>query len=420
MNKSYKFRIYPTDEQKHYFALTFGHNRFVYNKLLANSIEQYEKTGKSPSRFDNQKILTHILKKENPWLYDISAASMSSSLKDLEESYRFFTNGGGHPKYKRRDENQSYRLPTPNRFKLNKSNKTIRLEKIPGLVYCQVSQKLVGKPKFITVSRTTTNKYFVSITCEVDEVNQYPKTNKQVGIDLGIKTLATLSDGTSYANPKAFEKLRKKLAVENRKLSRKKKGSNQQKKQRIKVAKVQEKIKNIRNHHQHVITTEIVKNHDIICLETLDVVRMLVAGSKDLSRQLSDASLYEFMRKLEYKAKWHGKTVVKVDQYFTSSKTCFFCKHKKKDLTLSDRKWQCHNCLAFHDRDLNAAKNILQEGSRILQNPTEKKPAMRRSRVRKSCDGLSNIEPKTLEKCKSNLERQYAYIAKGDSLRVEV
>lgn len=381
---SYKFRIYPTNEQKHYFALTFGHARFVYNRLLSIISKRYEDEKKYTSFFDACKIITNELKPNNPWLENVSRMALNTSAEDLCIAFKNIKHGKGYPKFRKRTHDQSYRLTEGYRFRLDESNNSIRLEKIPGLVYCVVSQKLQGKPKFVTVSKTATDKYFVSITCEVDEVNQYPKTGKQVGIDLGIKTLASLSDGTSYANPKAFEQLRKKLAKQQQILSRKKKGSNQYNKQRIKVARVHEKIKNIRNHQQHVITTEIVKNHDVICLETLDVVKMITLGNKDLSRQLSDASLSEFIRKLVYKAKWHNRTIAKVDQYFASSKICYYCKHKKEDITLADRQWTCNKCGKIHDRDHNASKNILNEGLRILQNPIEKKPVAKRSRVRKN------------------------------------
>ena len=382
-HKSYKFRIYPTDEQKHYFALTFGHARFVYNRLLSIISKRYEDEGKYTSFFDACKLITAELKPSNPWLNDVSRSALNTSAEDLSKAFNGLKNGNRYPKFKKRTNDQSYRLAEDYRFKLDESNNTINLEKIPGLVYCQVSQKLVGKPKFITVSKTATDNYFVSITCEVDEVEQYPKTGRQVGIDLGIKTLASLSDGTSYPNPKAFEGLRKKLAQQQRILSRKTRGSNQYNKQRLKVARIYEKIRNIRNHHQHLATTEIVKNHDIICLETLDVVKMLAEGSTDLARRLSDASLSEFVRKLEYKAKWHCRTIVKVDQYFASSKLCNYCGWKNENLKLSDRTWFCNSCCNDIDRDQNAAKNILNEGLRILQNPAEKKTVIKNNRIDK-------------------------------------
>ena len=382
-HKSYKFRIYPTDEQKHYFALTFGHARFVYNRLLSIISKRYKEEKKYTSFFDACKLITCELKPANPWLNDVSRSALNTSAEDLCTAFKSMKHGSGYPKLKKRTHDQSYRLSEDYRFKLDQSNNTIRLEKIPGLVSCIVSQKIVGKPKFVTVSKTATDKYFVSITCEVDEVKQHLKTGSSIGIDLGIKTLASLSDGTSYPNPKAFEQLRKKLAKNQQILSRKKKGSNQYNKQRLKVARVHERIRNIRNHHQHVITTNIIKNHDVICLETLDVIKMLAARSKELSRRLTDASLGEFVRKLEYKAIWHGRTVVKVDQYFASSKLCNHCGWKNENLNLSDRTWFCNGCCNDLDRDLNAAKNILQEGLRVLQNPTEKKSAVKRSRVRK-------------------------------------
>ena len=215
---------------------------------------------------------------------------------------------------------------------------------------------------FATISKTPTGKYYVSVTCQVEHT-PFEKTNSQVGIDVGIKDLAILSDGSKYENIKALNKNLKKLKYESRQLSKKQKGSKSREKQKLKVAKLHEKVTNVRKDHLNKVSTDIIKKHDVISLETLAVKNMV--KNHKLAQALSDVSLGHFQTMLQYKAIWNDKEIIKIDRFFPSSKTCSSCGWIYEDLTLSIRSWKCKSCGVVHDRDINASKNILKEGLRL-------------------------------------------------------
>lgn len=367
-HKSFKYRLYPTPEQKAFLAKTFGSARWVYNHYLGKQIDLYKAEGKHMTRFDMTKDLTQLKKcPETMWLSDVSLLALRGAIQDLDYAYKNFFRGKGQigfPKFKSRyDNSKSFHIDNSGERNVQVCDRAVRLPKIgdiPAVIHRPVEGRIINA----TVTQTPTGKYFVSLACEV-ELEPLPVTDKAIGIDVGLKAFATTSDGVIYENPRTFHKLQKKLAREQRRLSRKKKGSNNYQKQRIKVARVHEQIANQRRDYRHKISRRLVNENQIICVENLNIRGMV--QNKKLARVISDASWFEFIQQLEYKTKWAGRVVQKVDTFYPSSQTCCVCGAQwpgTKDLSV--REWTCPECGAAHDRDFNAAKNILNEGLRIL------------------------------------------------------
>ena len=359
--KSYKFRIYPNKEQEILLVKHFGACRFVFNHYLNKRKETYLEDKKSLNYYDNANDLTHLKKdKEYVWLKEINSQSLQSSLRNLDSSYmRFFRKQNKFPRFKSKYDRQSFKIP---QFVSLKGNKLI-IPKFKGGIKINLHREIEGKIQFATISKSTTGNYYVSLTCEV-QYQPYEKTNSKVGIDTGIKDLAILSDGTKYKNIKPLKNKIKKLKYEQRQLSKKVKGSSSRKKQRKKLAVLYEKISNIRKDYLHKVSTEIIKNHDVICIEDLAVKNIM--KNHKLSQAMSDVSLGTFYSMLEYKCKWNDKYFVKIDRFFPSSKMCFNCGWINQDLTLNVREWFCPSCGEMHDRDFNASLNILKQGLKIL------------------------------------------------------
>jgi len=361
IHKSYKFKITPNNEQKELLAKHFGATRFVFNYYLNSRKETYLEEKKSLNYYDNANDLT-VLKKEKEfnWLKEINSQSLQSSLRNLDTAYnKFFRKQSKFPRFKSKIDRQSFTIPQS----VYIENNVLYIPKFKKGIEINIHREIEGKILFATISKSTTNKYYVSITCEVNH-QPFKKTNSKVGIDTGIKDLAILSDGKVYENIKTLKINLKKLKYNQRQLSKKQKGSNCRLKQKTKLAKIHEKVTNIRKDYLHKVSTEIIKNHDVICIEDLAVKNMM--KNHKLSQAFSDVSLGTFYTMLEYKANWNNKTIVKIDRFFPSSKTCNVCNYINQDLTLKDREWTCPSCNTIHDRDFNASINIKKQGLKIL------------------------------------------------------
>jgi len=361
MLKAYKYLISPTNGQAKLIDKHIGCSRFIYNLGLETKIRAHTSAKKNLSCFDLHKQLTELKNTEATWLADCPSQALQMSLRNLDNAYTKFFKGGGFPKFKNKYSKQSLQFPQ----QVVMRGEKIKLPKL-GLMDMVLHRPLgEGSIKMTTVSLTTTRKYFISIL--IDNSIELPKKkeiseNSTVGIDLGIKDLAILSDGTLYANNKFLRKQKSNLKRQQRSLARKTKGSKRRDKQKMVVARVHEKIRNQRMDYLHKVSTDIVTRFDTICLEDLNIQGMI--KNKNLSLAISEIGWYEFITMLKYKAEWNGKNIIQIGRFEPSSKICSDCGEINNDLTLSVRKWTCKGCGSTHDRDMNAAKNIKNFGLR--------------------------------------------------------
>lgn len=364
MELSYEYRIYPNAEQRETIARTFGCCRFVYNRALVLRKGAYDAGEQVPSLFDCIKMIPKWkADPETAWLKEADSMALQQSLRDLGKAYsNFFRAPGkvGFPRFKSKRTRQSYRTTKAEVI----DPRHVKLPKL-GVVRARVSRTPQGRILSATVKQVPSGKYFVSLCCTGVSTAAPAPDGAAVGVDVGIESLMTLSDGTKVENPKATKRLARKLAREQRRLSRKEKGSNNREKQRVRVARAQEKAANVRKDAIHKATTRLASENQAVCLEDLNVRGML--RNRRLSRAVADASFYEIARQLEYKTAMRGGTVAKVGRFYPSSKACSACGHVLEELPLSTRRWVCPECGAEHDRDVNAARNIVREGVRILK-----------------------------------------------------
>ena len=381
IHRTYKFQLLPNREQEVLLNKHFGSIRFVYNYFLNERKEQYQADKKTDNYYGQAKTLTELKKKEETiWLKEINSQTLQFALRSLDTAYvNFFRGNAQFPKFKSKRKKNTFTVPQHTKVIDNK----IYLPKFKDGIRVNIHRKIKGEIGKFTISKTPTGKYFVSILTE-QEYKPSKKTNKSVGIDLGLKDFAITSDGIKYKNNRYTKKYEKQLKKAQQHLSRKQKGSNGFEKQKLKVAKIHEKISNTRQDVLHKMSKEIVSNYDIICLEDLNVKGMMTKAKpkKDengkylpngrkakagLSRSIADVSWSTFVRFVEYKANWNDKTVVKINRFYPSSKTCNVCGYINQDLNLSIRKWTCPKCSTELDRDENASANILKEGLKIYR-----------------------------------------------------
>lgn len=365
MEKAYKFRLYPNKEQEILIQKTFGSVRFVYNHYLAKRKEVYSEQGITLGYNKCSADLTQIKKQdEYEWLKEVDSTALQSSLKDLDLAFKNFfrrvkqgDKKVGYPHFKSKKFNKkSYTA----KMNIQLKEKHIQLPKL-GLVKCKVSRQIEGRILSATIEQKPSGNYYVSVLCTDIEKISLEKTGSMVGIDLGLKTFATLSNGEIYSHSKSLNKSLKKLARLQKQLSRKQIGSSSRNKARIKVARLHEQISNQRSDFSHKLSTDLFREHDVIVLENLKVSNMI--KNRKLARHIADASWSEFVRQLEYKANWYEKSIVKIDTFFPSSQLCSVCGFQNGDVKdLSVRKWTCPNCHSVHDRDINASINILNKG----------------------------------------------------------
>lgn len=373
MLRAYKYRIYPTDEQKVLLAKTFGCCRFVYNWALKLKIEVYKQEKKSIGNVELTNRMKRELKTEHEWLGKVNSQALQSSLRNLDTAFKNFfrdTHAVGFPKLKSKKDRQSFQCPQHCVVDFGKGTITIpKVKDIPAVFH----RKFKGTVKTVTISMTPSRKYFASVLVDTD-IEELPVTpihdDTCLGIDLGIKSLAVCSDGKTFDNPKNLQRSLDRLKLLQKRLSRKQKGSANRNKARIRVARLHEHIANCRKDNLHKITYALTHDSQVrtICMEDLNVKGMM--QNHHLAQAVGDTSFGMFLTLLKYKCSWYGVNLIQIDRFAPSSKTCGKCGYVYKGLKLSDRSWICPECGTHHDRDFNAACNIKEFGLKTL--PTER------------------------------------------------
>ncbi|MFL5698375.1 MAG: RNA-guided endonuclease InsQ/TnpB family protein [Ktedonobacteraceae bacterium] len=358
--KAYKYRFYPTDEQAHILARTFGCCRYAYNWALRARTDAFFQRGERLYYNQLAGMLTELKKQEETaWLSEVSSVPLQQALRHLDTAFRnFFEGRAEYPTFHKKHGAQAATYAT-NAFSWNGHSLTLAKMKTPLDIHWSRPLPKGCKPSSVTITKDCAHRYFVSILVE-EEIKHLPVMNKQMGLDLGLKSMVITSDGHTFGNPKFFAKDEKKLAKAQRRHAKKQKGSKNRRKAQLKVARIHARITDRRRDSQHKLSTEIIRENQVVCVESLHVKNMV--QNHKLAKAISDVGWSEFVRQLAYKAEWYGRTLIKIDKFYPSSKRCFDCGHVLDSLTLDIRHWTCPECGVQHDRDINAAKNVLAAG----------------------------------------------------------
>lgn len=380
--KAYKYRFYPTEEQVQILAKTFGCCRYVYNWALRERTDTYYQRGERLSYEGTAQLLTVLKKQEDhQWLNEVSSVPLQQSLRHLDRAFRnFFAGRAAYPTFKKKHGDQA---ATYMATAFNWDGKTLTLAKMdqPLSIVWSRSLPADAQPSSVTVSKDTAGRYFVSLLVE-EEITPLQVAPKMVGLDLGLKSMVITSDGHTYGNPKFFAKDEKKLARAQHKLSKKQKGSKNRAKARKKVAQIHARIADRRRDYQQKLSTAVIRENQVVCVESLQVKHMV--QNHCLAKAISDVGWSEFVRQLEYKARWYGRTLVKIDKFYPSSKRCHDCGYMLDALSLDIRHWVCPACGMAHDRDSNAAKNVLAAGLAVAAFGEAVRPDRAKARTGKT------------------------------------
>lgn len=360
IKRAYRFRFYPTPEQELILARTFGCARFAYNYMLRLRTDAWFKEQKRVGYHETSALLTELKKTpEHAWLNEVSSVPVQQALRHLQTAFaNFFAKRAAYPAFKRKDGPQSAEYTT-SAFKWD--GKSLKLAKMDEPLAIRWSRQIpkAAKVTTVTVSKDAAGRYFVSLLCD-DTVSPKPEVTGKVGIDLGLTHFAILSTGEKIAAPNTFRKYEAKLAKLQRRLAKKQKGSKNRAKARLKVARLHAKIADARRDFLHKLSTRLINENQVIAIESMSVSNM--QKNRRMSKSIADASWSEFLRQLEYKAKWYGRELVGIDRWYPSSKRCSDCGHTVPKMPLSVREWACPECGSIHDRDINAARNVLAAG----------------------------------------------------------
>ena len=372
MYKAYKFRMYPTRDAQAKLNSFMGTSRFIYNYYLNERINRYKNEKLSYSLWDMKKDLK-LLQEKYKWLKDVDGCLLRTTLDDLDRAYSNFFKDSGFPRFKSKNHHDTYRTVcirsshkdnNYSNIKVDLERRVIKLPKIEEIkIRGYRNLKLFDKKIINATISKEANKYYVSVLAEEEDTNNELSLNSAVGLDLGIKNLVVTSDGIKYEAMKKINRFEKKIKGLNRWLSRTKKESNNRRKVIAKIQRVNMKLRNIRKYYTHLITTKLVRNHDLIVAEKLQVKEMIENSKTFLKKSIANSVFSEIIRQLKYKAKWNNKKFIQIDKYYPSSQECCHCGERNKELKdLSIREWECKSCGSLNDRDINASINILYEG----------------------------------------------------------
>ena len=388
MLKAYKYRLYPTKDQEELLLKHFGCVRYIYNWGLDYKTKHYKETNKNIGymQIAGKDGALSKLKKENAWLKEVNSQSLVSALGNLDRAYsNFFAHRAKFPKFKKKSEKQSFQVPQSGRFDVR--NNRIYIPKFKDGIYCKIHRKLPkGRQGTITISKNPSGKYFASVLVEINEIlpeKQLPVKESTVGIDFGLKTFLTTSKGEKIYSPEYLKQSLDKLQKLSRKHSKKQKGSKNKEKERIKLARLHEKISNQRLDFLHKLSSRLISENQAICIENLNIQGM----SKLWGRKINDLSYYTFTQLLLYKSVWNGKTLIKIGRFDPSSQICHKCGYRNHNLKVTDRTWVCPECNSKLDRDINAAINIRDFGLNefnLRQELSEVKPLERKALTKRN------------------------------------